>query len=57
MKPWLRRGALVAAVAAAAACKDEPDSGNLYLVLDGPAAARAIEFRLAGKVKIGRAHV
>ena len=48
MNSWLRRGALFMALAAA--CKDEPDSGNLHLVLTGPAAARAIELRLVGKV-------
>lgn len=50
MSSWFRRGALCVAVAAAAACGSEPDSGNLHLVLTGPAAARAIELRLVGKV-------
>ena len=51
MSRALRRTAVLAALAAAAACGGtEPTGGTFQLTLNGPAPARAIQLRLVGRI-------
>ena len=51
MRRALRRTAVLAALAVAGACGGtEPTGGTLHLTLSGPAPARAIQFRLVGRL-------